>query len=110
MLRTGDIQNPHLALDWTSSHRVTEGAAVMKTLTVIAGFAALSGTPVFAADMAVKAPALAPAPIPYSWTGIYLDADVGRENFIPAQFQVNISVKEDITWFKATVKFNRFAL
>ena len=112
MLRTGDIQNPHLALDWTSSHRVTEGAAVMKTLTVIAGFAALSGTPVFAADMAVKAPppALAPVPITYSWTGIYLDADVGRENLIPAQFQVNVSAKEDIIWGKLTVKFNRFAL
>jgi hypothetical protein len=62
--------------------------------------------------VAVKAPppALAPAPIPYSWTGIYLYADVGRKNFIPAQFQVNVSVKEDITWCKATVKFNRFAL
>lgn len=112
MLRTGDTQNPHLALDWTSSHRVTEGAAVMKTLTVIAGFAALSGTPVFAADMAVKAPppALAPVPITYSWTGIYLDADVGRKNCIPAQFQANVSVKEEITWCKVTVKFNRFAL
>jgi hypothetical protein len=85
---------------------------MMKTLTLIAGFAALSGTPVFAADMAVKAspPAVAPAPIPYSWTGIYLDADVGRKNFFPAQFQVNASAKEDIIWGKLTVKFNRFAL
>jgi hypothetical protein len=85
-LRTGDIQDPHLALVWTSSHRATEGAAVMKTLTLIAGFAALSGTPVFAADMAVKAPppAVVPASIPDSRTGIYLDADVGWGNFIPA--------------------------
>jgi len=59
----------------------------MKTLTVIAGFAALSGTPVFAADMAVKAPPPA-----------------------LAQFQANVSVKEDITWCEVTVKFNRFAL
>ena len=52
----------------------------------VAGFAALSGTPVFAADMAVKAPppAVVPASIPYSRTGIYLDADVGWGNFIPA--------------------------
>ena len=85
---------------------------MMKTLTLIADFAADSGTPVFAADMAVKAPppAVAPAPIPYSRTGIYLDADVGRESFIPAQFQVNVSAKEDIIWRKLTVKFNRFAL
>jgi hypothetical protein len=66
----GDIQNPHLALDWTSSHRVTDGAAMMKTLTVIAGFAALSGTPVFASAMAVKAPP----------PGIYFDADVVKFN------------------------------
>lgn len=31
-------------------------------------------------------------------------------NFIPAQFQVNVSAKEDIIWGKLTVKFNPFAL
>jgi len=31
-------------------------------------------------------------------------------NFIPAQFQVNVSAKGDIIWGKLTVKFNPFAL
>jgi outer membrane immunogenic protein len=46
------------------------GAIMKKIAIVIAGIAALIGTPAFAADMAVKAPPPAPAPVP-TWTGFY---------------------------------------
>src|SRR5260370_5510006 len=45
------------------------GTAMNKLATAIAAIA-LIGTPAFAADMAVKAPPPAPAPVP-SWTGFY---------------------------------------
>jgi outer membrane immunogenic protein len=47
-----------------------------KVLFAIAGFAALIGTPVLGADMAVKAP---PAPLPsvYDWGGIYIGTGIG---------------------------------
>jgi outer membrane immunogenic protein len=38
---------------------------------------ALIGTPAFAADMAVKAPPTAPAPVPYTWTGFYGGIEFG---------------------------------
>jgi outer membrane immunogenic protein len=47
----------------------------MKLLTAIS-IAALIGTPALAADMAVKAPPPAPAPV-YSWTGWYIGGNVG---------------------------------
>jgi outer membrane immunogenic protein len=51
--------------------------AVMKKLTFcIVTVAALIGTPAFAADMAVKAPPPAPAPV-YNWTGFYVGGNVG---------------------------------
>jgi opacity protein-like surface antigen len=49
---------------------------MMKPLTVIAAFGTLIGTPALAADMAVKAPPPAPAPI-YSWAGFYLGVNGG---------------------------------
>jgi opacity protein-like surface antigen len=45
------------------------GAAMKRLATAIATIA-LIGTPGFAADMAVKAPPSAPAPVP-TWTGFY---------------------------------------
>jgi hypothetical protein len=45
------------------------GTAMKKLATAIAAIA-LIGTPAFAADMAVKAPPPAPAPVP-TWTGFY---------------------------------------
>jgi outer membrane immunogenic protein len=47
-----------------------------KTLLAVAAIAALIGTPALAADMPVKAPPLAPAPV-YSWAGFYLGANIG---------------------------------
>jgi opacity protein-like surface antigen len=48
----------------------------MKTALIgIATIAALIGTPVFAADMAVKAPP--PSAVAYDWTGLYIGAHVG---------------------------------
>jgi outer membrane immunogenic protein len=49
----------------------------MKRL-LLAGAAilALCGTPAFAADMAVKAPPMAPAPV-FSWTGCYFGGEMG---------------------------------
>jgi outer membrane immunogenic protein len=46
---------------------------------ILLGFAAVGAlmtTPVLAADMPVKAPPMAPAPV-YSWTGCYIGANVG---------------------------------
>jgi len=42
----------------------------------VAAVAALIGAPAFAADMAVKAPPPAPAPV-YSWTGWYVGLNAG---------------------------------
>src|SRR5215472_3405488 len=54
------------------------GARVMKGTIRIAAIAALIGTPVLAADIAVKAPPPAPPPPPvFSWTGCYLGGHVG---------------------------------
>lgn len=52
------------------------GAGLMKTLIGVVAIAALIGTPVLAADLAIKAPPLAPAPV-YSWTGFYVGALAG---------------------------------
>jgi outer membrane immunogenic protein len=51
------------------------GADMKKLATAIAT-SALIATPAFAADMAVKAPPPAPAPV-YSWTGFYLGGNIG---------------------------------
>jgi outer membrane immunogenic protein len=49
----------------------------MKTLrAAVAVIVVLIGTPAFAADMAVKAPPPAPAPV-YNWTGWYVGGNVG---------------------------------
>src|SRR5262245_3457196 len=49
----------------------------MKKLIILAaGFSVTAAASVFAADMPVKAP-VAPAAIPYSWTGFYVGANVG---------------------------------
>jgi outer membrane immunogenic protein len=47
-----------------------------KLATYVVAAAALIGTPAFAADMPVKAPPPAPAPI-YNWTGWYVGGNVG---------------------------------
>jgi len=44
---------------------------------------ALSGT-AYAADMAVKAPPVAPAPPPITWTGFYVGAQIGGASFDPS--------------------------
>jgi outer membrane immunogenic protein len=49
---------------------------MMKTLTLIAAFVALSGTPILAADMAVKAPP--PQAVPsFDWSGFYFGMSAG---------------------------------
>ena len=49
-----------------------------KLLIAGAALATLLGTPVHAADMAVKAPpALPPPPPPFSWTGFYIGGELG---------------------------------
>ena len=49
----------------------------MKTIAVLSGILSLSAVSVAsAADMAVKAPVVPPAPI-FTWTGFYIGADVG---------------------------------
>jgi outer membrane immunogenic protein len=48
----------------------------MKKLATAIAAIALIGTPAFAADMAVKAPPVAPAPV-FSWTGFYLGLNAG---------------------------------
>jgi outer membrane immunogenic protein len=50
--------------------------AVMKSVAIAIAAIALIGTPAVAADMAVKAPPAAPAPIP-TWTGFYFGANAG---------------------------------
>src|SRR5215831_2748960 len=53
----------------------------MKKLAIAIAAIALIATPAFAADIArkmpVKAPPPAPAPVVYSWTGLYLGGHVG---------------------------------
>lgn len=49
----------------------------MKRLTFAAAVAALSSTPVLAADMAVKAPPPAPVAPAASWTGCYVGGNIG---------------------------------
>jgi len=51
--------------------------AVMKKLATAIATIALIGTPVFAADMAVKSAPVAPAPQVPSWTGLYIGIDAG---------------------------------
>jgi outer membrane immunogenic protein len=48
-----------------------------RPIAIAAFFTALLGTSVFAADMAVKAPPLAPAPSAPSWTGFYIGVEAG---------------------------------
>lgn len=52
-------------------------ASAMKIAIGCAVITALLGSPVFAADMVVKAPPPPPAPGGYSWTGCYLGANLG---------------------------------
>ena len=52
------------------------GISMRKIATCSAAVAALIGAPAFAADMAVKAPPPAPAPV-YGWTGFYIGGNVG---------------------------------
>ncbi len=49
---------------------------MQKIVIGIAAIATLIGTPALAADMVVKAPPPAPAPV-YSWTGFYIGANIG---------------------------------
>jgi outer membrane immunogenic protein len=49
---------------------------LMKTLIGISAIAVFIGAPALAADMAVKAPPVAPALV-YSWTGFYIGAQAG---------------------------------
>src|SRR5438105_2108399 len=50
----------------------------MKKLTIcLSVIATLIGMPALAADMAVKASPLAPAPAPWSWTGFYVGGQFG---------------------------------
>jgi outer membrane immunogenic protein len=48
----------------------------MKKLATVIAAIALIGTPAFAADIAVKAPPPAPAPV-YNWTGWYVGVNAG---------------------------------
>jgi outer membrane immunogenic protein len=48
----------------------------MKKLAIVMAVAGLIGTPAFAADMAVKGPPPAPAPV-YNWTGWYAGVNLG---------------------------------
>jgi outer membrane immunogenic protein len=48
----------------------------MKNLAIAITVTALIGTPAFAADMPLKAPPPAPAPV-YSWTGWYIGGNIG---------------------------------
>jgi outer membrane immunogenic protein len=55
---------------------MVKGAITMRNTFLGAAGAALIASGAFAADMAYKAPAYA-APIPYSWTGVYVGIQVG---------------------------------
>jgi outer membrane immunogenic protein len=58
---------------------ILEGVMLWKLLGVVGVSSVLIAAPLTAdaADMAVKAPPLAPAPVPYSWTGWYFGANFG---------------------------------
>jgi outer membrane immunogenic protein len=56
--------------------RMFSGAGMKKLATCLIAVAGLIGTPAFAADMAVKAPPPAPAPV-FSWTGFYIGGNAG---------------------------------
>lgn len=49
---------------------------MMKAAIGFAAIAAMIGTPLMAADMAVKAPPMLPTPV-YSWTGFYFGGEIG---------------------------------
>ena len=61
----------------------------MKKLATAIATSALIATPAFAADMAVKAPPPAPAPV-YSWTGFYLGGNIGA-SFGRAKTDFNVA-------------------
>src|SRR5260370_35622393 len=61
----------------------------MKKLAIAIAVAGLIGTPAFAADIAVKAPPPAPAPV-YSWTGWYVGGNVGA-SFGRAKTDYNVA-------------------
>jgi outer membrane immunogenic protein len=61
----------------------------MKKLATAIAVVGLFGTPAFAADMAVKAPPPAPAPV-YNWTGWYVGGNVGA-SFGRAKTDYNIA-------------------
>jgi outer membrane immunogenic protein len=54
-------------------------------MTYVAAIVGLIVTPAFAADMALKAPPLVPAPQAPSWTGFYIGADAGAAFWSPDQ-------------------------
>src|SRR5947209_5013101 len=62
-----------------SAGRPLSGGASMKKLVAATLFAVSVSAPALAADMAVKAPMYAKAPVValYDWTGFYLGANVG---------------------------------
>jgi len=76
----------------------------LKTLlAALAAFVALTGTPVLAADMPIKAPPSSVAEARADWTGFYLDADLGWQhedlrwfflNVAPAAGEVPFSLKQ----------------
>jgi opacity protein-like surface antigen len=61
----------------------------MKKLATAIAAIALIGTPALAADIAVKAPPPAPAPV-YNWTGFYVGGNVGA-SFGHAKTDYNIA-------------------
>jgi outer membrane immunogenic protein len=66
----------------------------MKKFVISAAMALSLGTPVFAADMAVKAPLPPPVPV-FSWTGFYIGANVGgawsNNRWTDTQFVTNFN-------------------
>jgi outer membrane immunogenic protein len=65
--------------------------SLKKLLLALAALAALTGTPVWAADMAIKAPTRAVAETPADWTGFYLDADLGWQQESLQWFFLNVA-------------------
>jgi len=77
---------------------------VMKRLATAIAAIALIGTPAFAADMALKAPPPAPAPV-YNWTGWYVGVNAGA-SFGNAKTDFNGA---PVTTFLGTVVTGGFA-
>ena len=77
---------------------------VMKKLAIAIAAIALIGTPAFAADMALKAPPPAPAPV-YNWTGWYVGVNAGA-SFGNAKTDFNGA---PVTTFLGTVVTGGFA-